>query len=163
MAYDFDRVIDRRSTESNKWHKYPADVLPLWVADMDFRSPEPVLRALHERVEHGVFGYGMEQPEFSEVFLHRLRKRYGWRVPAEATLVLPGVLPCSNPAARAFTTGGDGVLPQTPMYPPIRRVPENVTLTSDELELIRQRDGRYTIDFDRFEATIGSRTRMFLL
>jgi cysteine-S-conjugate beta-lyase len=163
VIHDFDRVIDRRLTESNKWHKYPADVLPLWVADMDFRSPEPVVRALHERVEHGVFGYGMEQPEFYEVFLDRLQKRYGWRVPAEAILVLPGVIPCFNLAARAFTTRGDGVLLQTPMYPPIRRVPENVGLSSDEMELTRQTDGRYTIDFDRFEAAIGSRTRMFLL
>src|SRR5499433_3624976 len=163
MAYDFDRVLDRRATESNKWHKYPADVLPLWVADMDFRSPEPVLRALHDRIEHGVFGYGMEQAEFYEVFLDRLQKRYGWRVPAEAILVLPGVIPCFNLAARAFTTSGDGVLLKTPMYPPIRRVPENVRLTSDELELTRRPDGRYEIDFDRFEATIGSRTRIFLL
>src|SRR5262252_793625 len=110
MTYDFDRIVERRYTESNKWHKYPADVLPLWVADMDFSSPEPVVRALRERVEHGVFGYGVEQPEFYEVFLDRLQKRYGWRVPAEALLVLPGVIPCFNLAARAFTTSGDGVL-----------------------------------------------------
>ena len=72
MPYDFDRIIDRRNTESNKWHKYPPDVLPLWVADMDFASPEPVIRALRERVEHGVFGYGVEQPEFHEVMHDRL-------------------------------------------------------------------------------------------
>src|SRR5215510_5010661 len=131
MPYDFDRVIDRRATESNKWHKYPADVLPLWVADMDFRSPEPVIRALRERVEHGVFGYGIEQPEIYEVILERLLKRYGWRVPLEAILLIPGVIPGFNLAARAFTAAGDGVLLQTPMYPPIRRVPENVGLTSD--------------------------------
>jgi cystathionine beta-lyase len=163
VAYDFDRVIDRQQTESNKWHKYPADVLPLWVADMDFRSPEPVIRALHERVEHGVFGYGTEQPEFYEVFLERLLKRYGWRVAPEAILVIPGVIPGFNLAARAFTSSGDGLLLQTPMYPPIRRVPANVGLSSDEAELTRQHDGRYTIDFDRFEAAIGPRTRMFLL
>src|SRR5262245_57735681 len=163
MAYDFDRVIDRRATESNKWHKYPADVLPLWVADMDFRSPEPVIRALRERVEHGVFGYGVEQPEFYEVILDRLQKRYGWRVPREAILLIPGVIPGFNLAARAFAGNGDGLLLLTPMYPPIRRVPENVVLTSDETELTRGHDGRYTIDFDRFETAIGKRTRMFLL
>jgi len=58
MAYDFDRVIERRHTESSKWRKYGEDVIPLWVADMDFASPAPVIRALRERVEHGVFGYG---------------------------------------------------------------------------------------------------------
>src|SRR5437870_8002777 len=61
MAYDFDRVIERRHTESSKWRKYGEDVVPLWVADMDFASPEPVIRALRERVEHGVFGYGYNQ------------------------------------------------------------------------------------------------------
>ena len=163
MIHDFDRVIDRRRTESSKWHTYPPDVLPLWVADMDFRSPEPVLRALRERVEHGVFGYGAEQPEFYEVFLDRLQTRYGWRVSPEAILVIPGVIPGFNLAARALTTAGDGLLLQTPVYPPIRRVPGNVGLTSDEMELERQPDGRYAIDFERFEAAIGERTRMFLL
>ncbi|HXJ83545.1 MAG TPA: MalY/PatB family protein [Candidatus Methylomirabilis sp.] len=163
MTYDFDRVIDRRQTESNKWHKYPADVLPLWVADMDFRSPEPVIRALRDRVEHGIFGYGMEQPEFYEVILERLVKRYGWRVPREAILLIPGVIPGFNLAARAFTATGDGLLLQTPMYPPIRRVPENVGLSSDAVELTRQPDGRYVVDFERFEAAITSRTRIYLL
>ena len=163
MQLDFDRVIDRRPTESSKWHKYPPDVLPLWVADMDFRSPEPVIRALRERVEHGVFGYGVEQSEFYEVFLDRLQTRYGWRVSPEAILVIPGVIPGFNLAARALTTAGDGLLLQTPVYPPIRRVPGNVGLTSDEMELERQPDGRYAIDFERFEAAIGERTRMFLL
>ena len=163
MIHDFDRVIDRRRTESSKWHTYLPDVLPLWVADMDFRSPEPVIRALRERVEHGVFGYGVEQSEFYEVFLDRLQTRYGWRVSPEAILVIPGVIPGFNLAARALTTAGDGLLLQTPVYPPIRRVPGNVGLTSDEMELERQPDGRYAIDFERFEAAIGERTRMFLL
>jgi cystathionine beta-lyase len=163
VSYDFDRIIDRRQTESSKWHKYPADVLPLWVADMDFRSPEPVIRALHERVEHGVFGYGVEQPEFYEIFLERLEKRHGWRVSPEAILVIPGVIPGFNLAARALTAAGDGLLLQVPAYPPIRRVPGNVGLTSDEMELTRQPDGRYAIDFDRLEAAIGARTRMMLL
>jgi len=163
VQLDFDRVIDRRRTESNKWHKYPPDVLPLWVADMDFRSPEPVIRALRERVEHGVFGYGVEQPEFYEVFLDRLQTRHGWRVSPEAILVIPGVIPGFNLAARALTAAGDGLLLQTPVYPPIGRVPDNVGLTSDEMQLELQPDGRYAIDFERFEAAIGERTRMFLL
>jgi cysteine-S-conjugate beta-lyase len=163
MSYDFDRVIDRLQTESHKWHKYPPDVLPLWVADMDFRSPEPVIRALRERVEHGVFGYGLEQPDFYEVFLDRLQKRYGWHVSRDAILLIPGVIPAFNVACRALTVPGDGLLLQTPMYPPILRVPQNVGLSSDEMELSRQSDGRYTIDFDRFEAAIGERTRVFLL
>src|SRR4029453_696089 len=80
MTYDFDRLIDRRRSDSSKWQKYGPDVLPLWVADMDFQSPEPVIRALRERVEHGVYGYiTFEQPEFHQLFADRLLKRYGWR------------------------------------------------------------------------------------
>jgi cystathionine beta-lyase len=77
MTHDFDRAIERRGTGSSKWFRYAADVLPLWVADMDFPSPEPVVRALRERVDHGVYGYGpqLEVTELSEVFADRLQKR----------------------------------------------------------------------------------------
>lgn len=163
MPYDFDRVIDRRRTESNKWHKYPPDVLPLWVADMDFPSPEPVIRALRERVQHGVFGYGVEQPEFYEVLVDRLQKRYGWRVSHDAIVHLPGVIPGFNLAGRALAAPGDGLLLQTPVYPPILRAAGNCGLTREEAPLARQPDGRYVIDFDVFAAAIKERTRLFLL
>src|SRR5437879_13404689 len=82
MAYDFDRVIERRHTESSKWRKYGEDVIPLWVADMDFASPAPVIRALRERVEHGVFGYGytLERSPLHDLFADRPQKLYGWPV-----------------------------------------------------------------------------------
>src|SRR2546428_13526041 len=99
MTYDFDRLIDRRRTDSSKWQTYGPDVLPLWVADMDFQSPEPVIRALRERVEHGVFGYLMfEQPEFHQLFADRLLKRYGWRVSPDAGGIIPGLIPGVNGA-----------------------------------------------------------------
>jgi cystathionine beta-lyase len=163
MTYDFDRVIDRRRTNSNKWRKYPADVLPLWVADMDFPSPEPVLRAMRERVEHGVYGYGFEDPEFAEVFVERAQVRYGWKVSPEAVVLIPGVIPGFNVACRALTGPGDGLLMQVPVYPPILRSPGNHDLTRDEAPLGRQRDGRYVADLDAFRAAIHARTRAFLL
>jgi len=163
VTYDFDRVVERRGTDSNKWGKFPADVLPLWVADMDFPSPEPVVRALRERVEHGFFGYGAEQPEFFEVIVDRLHKRFGWRVSPEAIVHLPGVIPGFNLACRAFASAGDGLLLATPMYPPILRAPDNCGLSREEVELIRDADGRYAIDFDAFRAAIRERTRLFLL
>ena len=163
MPYDFDRIIERRNTESNKWHKYPPDVLPLWVADMDFASPEPVIRALRERVEHGVFGYGVEQPEFHQVMRDRFLKRFGWTVEAEAMVLMNGVTPGFNTACRAFAGPGDGVLMMLPVYPPILRLPDNVGMSRDGASLVRGADGRYTIDFDAFERAITPRTRMFLL
>lgn len=163
MPYDFDRQIDRRRTESSKWHKFPPDVLPLWVADMDFPSPEPVTRALRERVEHGVFGYGVEQPEFHEVMCERLLKRRGWKVEPEALVLLPGVIPGFNVACRAFSAPGDGLLTLLPVYPPILRLPDNVGLTRDAVDLTRGSDGRYEVDGDAFERAITPRTRMFIL
>src|SRR6266480_2103551 len=112
MAYDFDRVIERRHTESSKWRKYGEDVVPLWVADMDFASPEPVVGALRERVEHGVFGYGynLERSPLHDLFADRLQKLYGWRVEPDAVVLIPGVIPGFNVACRALTSAGDGVL-----------------------------------------------------
>ncbi len=161
--FDFDRVIDRRSTASNKWRKYDKDVLPLWVADMDFASPEPVVRALRERAAHGVFGYVYEEPELAEVIAERTAHRYGWRVAPEAVVLLPGVIAGFNMAARIFTTPGDGLLEQLPVYPPILRCPGNMGLTRDEALLARRGDGRYEVDTDAFARAITPRTRAFLL
>jgi len=163
MAYNFDQIIDRRRSDSVKWCRYDEDVLPLWVADMDFVSPEPVIRALRERVDHGVFGYGTEPPALRKVVVEQLEQLYGWQVFPEALLFLPGVARGFNLACRAVASPGDGMLVQTPIYPPILRVPANAGLTCDEMELTRQPDGQYSIDFDAFEAAITGRTRVFVL
>src|SRR5499426_2929425 len=163
MTFDFDRVIDRRSTDSNKWRKYPGDVLPLWVADMDFASPPAVVQALRARVDHGFFGYLMERPELHEVVAERVAKRYGWRVSPDAVVPLPGVIAGFNLALRALTTPGDGLVVQTPVYPPILRAAGNHGLTRDEHALTHGRDGRYTVDLDTFARALGPRTRAFLL
>jgi cysteine-S-conjugate beta-lyase len=165
VSVDFDRIIDRRGTGSSKWARYAPDVLPLWVADMDFASPREVIEALHARVEHGVFGYGykLDVSPLHEVFAERLAKRYGWRVPLEAILPIPGVIAGFNVACRLLTTPGDGLVLQTPVYPPILRVPGNLGLTLDEAPLARGADGRYAVDADAFARAIGPRTRAFLL
>ena len=163
MTYDLNRLIDRRSTDSEKWRRYGDGVLPLWVADMDFRSPEPVIRALRERVEHGIFGYGIEPPALRAVVVERLERLYGWRVAPEAVIFLSSVVAGFNVACRAFAAPGDGVLVQTPVYPPILRAPGLSGLTCDEMALTRAPDGHYTIDWDLFAATITARTRLFIL
>jgi cystathionine beta-lyase len=162
-AFDFDRVIDRRHTDSNKWRKFPADVLPLWVADMDFPSPPAVVQALRARVEHGFFGYLHEQHELPEVVAERLAKRYGWRVSPEAVIGLPGVIAGFNQALKALTQPGQGLLIQTPVYPPILRSHGNHGLRRDEHALTRGADGRHPHARDRFAAAIREDTRVFLL
>ncbi len=163
MAYDFDQVIDRCSTESVKWHWYGEEALPLWVADMDFVSPEPVVRALRERVEHGIFGYPQEPKELRGVIVDWVARRYGWQVQPEWLVFTPGVVVGFNLACHAVTSPDDGVLIQTPVYPPFFEVPKNVRLELHRMELTRETDGSYTIDFDAFESAITDRTRVFLL
>jgi cystathionine beta-lyase len=163
MTPDFDRVFDRRRTDSNKWRKYPPDVLPLWVADMDFPSPPVVVEALRARVDHGFFGYLAEHNDLPEVVADRVGKRYGWRVSPEAVVTLPGVIAGFNQALRGLTAPGDGLLIQTPVYPPILRSAGNHGLRRDENALARGADGRYSVDLDAFAAAMGERTRAFLL
>jgi cystathionine beta-lyase len=145
MIHNFDEVLDRRPTDSVKWNYY-GDALPLWVADMDFRAPEPVIRALHQRVEHGIFGYGTEPPELRSLLVERLHRLYGWEVAPEALFFVPGVVSGFNLATRAVTRPGDGLLVQTPVYFPILRVPRNVNLVMNEMQLTWQPDGQYEID-----------------
>ncbi len=163
MTYDFDQIVDRIGSESIKWHLYGDGVLPLWVADMDWRSPEPVIRALRERVEHGVFGYGSEPPDLRPAVMDWLDRSFGWQVPAESLVFLPDVVTGFNVACRAVAAPGDGVLAQTPVYFPILYAPGNAGMVLDQVELTRQPDGYYVIDYDAFEAAITPRTRIFIL
>jgi cystathionine beta-lyase len=162
MTYSLDELIERRSSDSVKWNCY-GDALPLWVADMDFRAPEPVIRALRDRVDHGVFGYGTEPPDLRPVLVERLHRLYGWEVSPEALLFVPGVVAGFNQAVHAVTLPGDGVLVQTPVYFPMLWAPGNAGCSLDAMELTRLADGSYEIDFAAFEGAIAERTRIFLL
>ncbi|HEX2924311.1 MAG TPA: PatB family C-S lyase [Chloroflexota bacterium] len=162
VSYDFDRLIERRGTDSVKWGRYGADVLPLWVADMDFPSCAPVLSALRERVEHGVFGYGVEPPELRGVVQERLEQKYGWKVRPDSMMFLPGVVVGLNLAVHACAGVGDELLLQTPVYPPFLYVGKNTGRGTVNSPLVRGQK-RYEIDFEAFEAAITPRTRVFLL
>jgi cystathionine beta-lyase len=158
-----DQIVDRCAVEGAKWHRYAEDVLPLWVADMDFRAPDPVIQALRERVEHGVYGYPGELPELRPVVVERIERLYDWRVSPESLVFLPGIVTGFNLAIRALTFPGDGVLAQTPVYYPILHAPGNHGCTLDEMELTLEQSGSYSIDYDSFEVAITDRTRVFVL
>lgn len=159
---NFDQLIDRRGTDSVKWQWY-GDAIPMWVADMDFLAPEPVIAALQDRVSHGIFGYANEPANLREVLQAWLLRRFDWRVPADAFVFAPGVVSAFNVASRAFCAPGDGVFIQAPVYPPMRTAPANFGLTRDEMELSRDADGRYFVDYARMDAAITERTQLFLL
>lgn len=163
MHYDFDMLTDRRPTECYKWHAYEPDVLPMFVADMDFPSPEPVILALKERVTHGIFGYPKEPPELRQVVVDRLDRLYGWKIETCDLVFVPGVVTGFNLANRAYGTPGKGMLIQTPVYPPILSAPENAEMQPQINQLKPCSNGHYEIDLDRFQAAITDQTEIFLL
>jgi cystathionine beta-lyase len=163
MSIDFDVVPDRRSTESIKWHFFEPDVLPMWVADMDFKSPEPVIEALKSRIDHGVFGYPVEMTALKEVIVERLANRYQWKVTTEDIVLVPGVVTGFNLICHALASPGEAALIQTPVYPPFFKAPPNAGLECQEAMLALQPDGSYEIDYEVFEASITKETRLFIL
>jgi cystathionine beta-lyase len=160
--FDFNCVIDRRSTDSLKWGTHPPEVIPMWVADMDFPVPDAVMRVLRERVDHGIFGYAKHPLELIEVICERLLQLYGWNVAFEAITFTPGVVPGFNLAIRALARPDGEVLIQTPVYPPFLKVASHFGLNTKINELQRSAEGSYGIDFDAFQNAIGSTTRTFL-
>jgi cystathionine beta-lyase len=152
MIYDFDEILPRRASDSIKWNEYPADVLPMWVADMDFRSPEPVVRALKERVSHPVFGYPRDIPDLRQAIIAWLEMRYAWVVEPEEIIFIPGVIKGFNLAVQAFVALDGSVLVQPPIYPPILNAPELNHLSRQTAMLTPGPDGAYAIDFHEFEA-----------
>jgi cystathionine beta-lyase len=170
MQYDFDQLIDRRASDSVKWNYFPSQVLPLWVADMDFVSPEPVVQALRARVEHGVFGYPMvghnfpgEKGELRDAIVERMRRLYGWEIKSEDILFTPGVVVGFNQASHALGAPGGAVLIQTPVYPPFLSTAQVAGMQEQSAQLTLQADGRYEIDFEAFEGAFTPETRLFTL
>ncbi|MHB1295765.1 MAG: MalY/PatB family protein [Anaerolineae bacterium] len=163
MIYDLDRFIDRRGTESAKWSYFESDVIPLWVADMDFVSPAPVIQALEEIVQRGVFGYGIEPPELRGILVDRLLERYQWRIQPEDIVFLPGVISGFNLACRALTEPSDAVIVQAPVYGPILGAAKDSGRQGQVMALTRCDDGRYVVDDGLFESTISAQTRLFLM
>jgi cysteine-S-conjugate beta-lyase len=169
MSNCFDCIVDRRNTHSLKWTRYGRDVLPLWVADMDFPVPEPARRALRAAIDHGVFGYELLTKGLAESVTARMDKLYGWQVSPEAVLATPGIVAGFNAAARSVCGPGEGVMVQPPIYRPFLQVPQH-TGTVGQLAPLRQVNQehtlRYEIDWAVFESAInsnGARTAMFLL
>jgi cysteine-S-conjugate beta-lyase len=162
MNYNFDQVFDRKNSDSVKWNYFDPDVLPMWVADMDFISPEPVLQALHERVSHGIFGYPHEPSGLSSAIVAWLENRFNWKVDPQALVYLPGVVVGFNLVARALVGPGQSVAYQIPVYMPFLTVGRNAGISDRQSHLCQDANGRYSIDWDSFEASLDETTGMFL-
>ncbi|MGO9412870.1 MAG: MalY/PatB family protein [Spirochaetia bacterium] len=165
--YNFDRIIERRGTASLKWDSSVRltgmdGLLPLWVADMDFEAPPEIREPMARRLEHGIYGYTVEPESYFQAARQWMRKRHTWNVERDWMLASPGVIPCLSAAILAFTSPGDGIIIQPPVYHPFamritgngRRVVENPLVLSGT---------RWEIDFEGLEKVIDAGTRMLIL
>ncbi|HEN21039.1 MAG TPA: putative C-S lyase [Desulfobacteraceae bacterium] len=163
MLFDFDTPVERRRSGSTKWEKYrDIDVLPLWLADMDFRSPPAVIEALHRRVEHGVYGYTQATEELVGAICHRMLEDYGWPVDPEWIVWLPGLVTGLNVTCRSAGEDGDDILTAVPVYPPFLTAPGYSRRNLNTVSLM-EKDGLWTFDYDALEAAVTDRTRLFIL
>jgi cystathionine beta-lyase len=166
--YDFDKVWDRKNTDSVKWNsgmqrKGRDDLLPLWVADMDFKLPDEVLLDIVKRVEHGIFGYSDPGEEYLGPVREWYRRRHGFESESDWITVAPGVVYSIALAVRTFTEPGDAVIIQQPVYRPFfNTIVQNGRKPVNNPLLYK--DGRYEIDFDDFEKKIiEEQVKLFIL
>ena len=163
MGFDFDEVIDRRGTAALKWDKYAGrDVIPMWVADMDFRSAPTIIEALRRRAEHGVFGYTDSPEGLNDVIVTALERDYGWKIRPEWLMWVPGLVTGINLVCRAGGQDGDDVVTAVPVYPPFLSGPLNQRRTVTRVPM-RLEATKWVWDLERLKAAITPRTRLLLL
>jgi len=166
VAYNFDRVPNRRIPGVlNKWTFYPKDVLPLWVADMDFPAPKPILDELRKAVNQGVLGYELASTTLLETVATRMDRLYGWKVKPEWIVPVTGIVSGFNVAARAFGLPKKGYLVQPPVYNEFHEVKNNLGIPQVDAPFVKQVKGNilhYEIDWDLFKKK-AKKVSMFLL
>ncbi|MFC1937611.1 MalY/PatB family protein, partial [Chloroflexota bacterium] len=167
MKYDFDTVIDRYNTGSVKWDFAEAifsvkGILPMWVADMDFRSPQPVIDALKKVADHGIFGYSRMMPPYYEAVTGWMKRRHNWDIEKDWIVSSPGMIPAIYAALRAFTEPGDQVIVQTPAYYPFFEA-----VTGNKCEILdnplQMENGQYVMDLADLERKINPRSKILIL
>lgn len=154
MTFDFDQLFDRHHTGSTKWSRYPADVLPMWVADMDFAAPPVIIEALQQRLLHPLLGYSVAQDNLREAIVADLWNKYAWRVKPQELIFLPGVESGFNMALKALVQAQQNVVVQTPNYPPLRHAPGHWGLNKVELEFDAQADGTYATPLESLRESL---------
>lgn len=150
---DFDSLVDRTGSWSLRWDRYAGrDVIPLWVADSDFRAPQAVLEALQARVSHGVFGYSAPPEELKRAIVQWLERRYGWRIDSSWIVFLPGVVPGLHASARRLLQPGEGALIPAPIYQHFKRAMELAPRPHTDVRLVLE-SGRWVFDWDAIGRT----------
>lgn len=170
MKYNFDENIDRRNTDSMKWSPGyleknfgSKDCIPMWVADMDFRTAQPIIDALVKRAEHGIYGYAKETDEFYDALVDWQRRRNGWEIEKDWILFSPGIVPALGHIVHTFCRPGDKVILQSPVYYPFYNVIRDNGCHVVNNKLINN-DGRYEMNFEELERQAkSSKVKMMIL
>ncbi|MDP7575971.1 MAG: PatB family C-S lyase [Pseudomonadales bacterium] len=160
---DFDTVLNRRDTDSGKWARYAGtNILPMWVADMDFKAPLEIINGMKERADHGIFGYASPPPELPGVIIERMARMYNWQVHEDEIQFLPGVVPGLNIASRGLVSPGESIITATPIYYPFLSAPDNWGL---KLHRIRAGNtgGEWSFPQDELESTLADNPDIKLL
>ena len=162
----FDQQIDRTQTYSFKWEKYKGtDILPMWVADTEFKCAQPILDAMSQRVEHGLMGYHLpaHHTPANEAIVKWLEEKHDWKVEPQWIVWTPGVVPAFNVACKAYAKPGEKVIVQTPNYPPLLAAPAINGMERVEVGTVEV-DDRWTLDFDALEAAASDpEAKLFIL
>ena len=163
--FNFDTAPSRVGTDSQKWQKYAGrDILPLWVADMDFVSAPAIVEAIQQRAAHGIFGYARPVASTTEAVVDYCARRYGWQIDPSWLVWLPGLVVGLNVTAQAFAEPGDEVLCLTPVYPPFMTAPRNSGRIARTVPLMLDRTTRrWEIDWPALEAAVTPHTKLFFL
>lgn len=164
MSSKFEQSLDRRNTASLKWEKYRnTDILPMWVADMDFPVASEIQSALEERLAHPVYGYTVGTEETAEVVCNMLQTEYSWTVDPEWIVWIPGVVPGLWAACSAVGEPNDEAIFNTPIYHHFFSAPRQGGKKPKPVSLLQKEDGRWTYDYDALEEAIGERSKLMLL
>ena len=151
--FDFDQRIDRRPTRALKWLKYEGtDILPMWVADTEFKAPPAVIKALSERVDHGIFGYSRPSPNLTELLVKRMAELYDWHIEADWLGYMPGVVPALNLACQTFSQPDSPIITVKPIYYPFLQAPGFHGRKAAYVDMVEQ-DGRWVPDLAQLEET----------
>ena len=160
---NFDTIIDRSASDSVKWLKYHGkDIIPMWVADMDFPAPPAVIEALHQRVDHGIFGYGLPSRQLARSVIDHVRQSFDWNIEPRWIVWLPGLVTGLNAACRTVGEAGDRILTTVPIYPPFLSAPGNAARKSSTTRMHFDQ-GKWRIDMNDLESSIEANTRLFNL
>lgn len=167
MNYNFDEVIDRRNTDAIKLERCKAlfgteDIIPLWVADMDFRTPDFILNAIQKRLEHPILGYTKLSNNFFPLLMQWIKEHHNWDVKQNWLGFVAGIVPGLSFAVQSLTEPGDEIIAQPPVYYPFFNVIRNNHRVLINNPLI-ERDGKFEMDFEDFESKITPKTKMFIL